>query len=129
MSISGSHDALTRCCSLCRVDRSLAVRAGLDQQHNAEAHQTELVARLTGLGATSADVGQGDVQWTVLADPEGNMFCVLEPRSIYQDTGPTCGRTVVTTTRPGLPGCAVWVPPMPTSNRAMCVDSAQRHRG
>jgi hypothetical protein len=29
------------------------------------------------LGATDADVGQGDVPWTVLADPEGNEFCVL----------------------------------------------------
>jgi predicted enzyme related to lactoylglutathione lyase len=33
-------------------------------------------------------VGQGDVPWTVLADPEGNVFCVLEPREIYRDTGP-----------------------------------------
>ena len=32
-------------------------------------------------GATLADVGQGDdVSWTVLADPEGNEFCVLSPR-------------------------------------------------
>jgi predicted enzyme related to lactoylglutathione lyase len=28
------------------------------------------------------------VPWTVLADPEGNEFCVLEPRPIYRDTGP-----------------------------------------
>lgn len=35
------------------------------------------VARLEGLGATRADVGQGDVSWVVLADPEGNEFCVL----------------------------------------------------
>ena len=28
-------------------------------------------------GATKADVGQGDVPWTVMADPEGNEFCVL----------------------------------------------------
>ena len=35
------------------------------------------VARLRALGATDADVGQGDVPWTVLADPEGNQFCVL----------------------------------------------------
>ena len=27
-----------------------------------------------------ADVGQGDVSWTVLADPEGNEFDVLTPR-------------------------------------------------
>src|SRR5690606_7667118 len=40
------------------------------------------------LGATPADVGQGDVPWTVLADPEGNVFCVLEPRESLRDTGP-----------------------------------------
>src|ERR1700689_1872584 len=39
------------------------------------AHQGDLVARLQELGATPADVGQGDVPWTVLADPEGNEFC------------------------------------------------------
>ena len=39
------------------------------------------VARLRGLGANPADVGQGtEVTWTVLADPEGNEFCVLTPR-------------------------------------------------
>jgi len=37
------------------------------------------VARLQTLGATHADVGQGDVPWIVLADPEGNEFCVLAP--------------------------------------------------
>jgi len=35
------------------------------------------VARLESLGATRVDVGQGDVSWVVLADPEGNEFCVL----------------------------------------------------
>jgi predicted enzyme related to lactoylglutathione lyase len=38
------------------------------------------VARLVDLGATYADVGQGDETWVVLADPEGNEFCVLAPR-------------------------------------------------
>jgi predicted enzyme related to lactoylglutathione lyase len=39
------------------------------------------VARLRAAGAVPADVGQGaDVSWTVLADPEGNEFCVLSPR-------------------------------------------------
>jgi catechol 2,3-dioxygenase-like lactoylglutathione lyase family enzyme len=38
------------------------------------------VARLTAAGATPADIGQGDVPWTVLADPEGNEICVLTPR-------------------------------------------------
>jgi len=35
------------------------------------------VARLEGLGARRADIGQGDVSWVVMADPEGNEFCVL----------------------------------------------------
>ena len=36
------------------------------------------VERLLALGATHADVGQGgDEPWVVLADPEGNEFCVL----------------------------------------------------
>jgi predicted enzyme related to lactoylglutathione lyase len=38
------------------------------------------VERLTGLGATRVDVGQGDQPWVVLADPEGNEFCVLSSR-------------------------------------------------
>jgi hypothetical protein len=40
------------------------------------------IARLIGSGATPVDVGQSDdVSWTVLADPEGNEFCVLSARS------------------------------------------------
>ncbi len=35
------------------------------------------VERLLALGARRADVGQQDVTWVVLADPEGNEFCVL----------------------------------------------------
>ena len=36
------------------------------------------VERLLAMGATRADVGQGaDVTWVVLADPEGNEFCVF----------------------------------------------------
>lgn len=35
------------------------------------------VDRLIGLGARHVDVGQGDETWVVLADPEGNEFCVL----------------------------------------------------
>jgi len=42
--------------------------------------QAAEVARLEGLGASRADVGQGpDVSWVVMADPEGNEFCVLKP--------------------------------------------------
>jgi predicted enzyme related to lactoylglutathione lyase len=35
------------------------------------------VDRLIGLGARPVDIGQGDQSWVVLADPEGNEFCVL----------------------------------------------------
>ncbi len=42
--------------------------------------QDEEVGRLLDLGARRADVGQGDVSWVVLADPEGNEFCVLAGR-------------------------------------------------
>ncbi|MER7947827.1 VOC family protein [Streptomyces sp. NPDC096079] len=63
-------------------------RVHLDLATTSAAHQAELVARLGALGATPVDLGQGDVPWTVLADPEGNEFCVLEPREVYRDTGP-----------------------------------------
>lgn len=42
-------------------------------------HWETEVARLLSLGATRTDIGQGDVPWDVLADPEGNEFCVLRP--------------------------------------------------
>ncbi|HEX7165406.1 MAG TPA: VOC family protein [Acidimicrobiales bacterium] len=38
------------------------------------------VDRLIGLGAHRVDIGQGDVPWVVMADPDGNEFCVLTPR-------------------------------------------------
>ena len=40
--------------------------------------QAAEVARLEGLGARRADIGQGDVEWVVMADVEGNEFCVLK---------------------------------------------------
>ena len=44
--------------------------------------QAAEVDRLLALGARRADIGQGeDVSWVVLADPEGNEFCVLAPRT------------------------------------------------
>ena len=35
------------------------------------------VERLLSLGARRIDIGQGDVPWVVMADPDGNEFCVL----------------------------------------------------
>lgn len=48
--------------------------------------QTAEVDRLLALGAHRVDVGQGEQRWDVLADPEGNEFCVLAPRRVT-DTG------------------------------------------
>ena len=52
------------------------------------ARQAEEVERLLGLGARRLDIGQGEVPWVVLADPEGNPCCVMEERAAYADTGP-----------------------------------------
>lgn len=35
------------------------------------------VERVIGLGARRVDIGQGEQSWVVLADPEGNEFCIL----------------------------------------------------
>lgn len=42
--------------------------------------QEQEVERLLALGAVRVDIGQGQVPWVVLADPEGNEFCVLRRR-------------------------------------------------
>ena len=41
--------------------------------------QAAELSRLVALGARQADVGQGDRNWVVLADPEGNEFCLCRP--------------------------------------------------
>jgi hypothetical protein len=47
----------------------------VDQDQDAE------LARLLAAGARAADIGQtGDESWHVLADPEGNEFCLLRSR-------------------------------------------------
>ena len=52
----------------------LDVAPAVDDDQRAE------VERLMALGARPVDVGQGEVSWVVLADPDGNEFCVLSPR-------------------------------------------------
>ncbi|WP_392543193.1 VOC family protein [Oryzobacter telluris] len=54
-------------------------RLHLDLVPQADTDLESEVARLTALGATRADIGQGDVAWVVMADPDGNEFCVLPP--------------------------------------------------
>jgi predicted enzyme related to lactoylglutathione lyase len=46
----------------------------------ADGDQQAEVDRLVSLGAKRIDIGQGDVSWVVMADPDGNEFCVLTPR-------------------------------------------------
>ena len=51
-------------------------RVHLDLRVGEERHEAE-VARLVGRGATELSRGsQGPYRWVVLADPEGNEFCV-----------------------------------------------------
>ncbi|BAX98448.1 hypothetical protein MSTE_03143 [Mycobacteroides stephanolepidis] len=45
------------------------------------ADQHAVVDRFLASGATRIDIGQGESSWIVLADPEGNEFCVLAPSS------------------------------------------------
>ena len=97
-------------------------RVHLDLATTSAAHQAELVTRLMALGATPADVGQGAVPWTVLADPEGNVFCVREPRASDRDTGPIAA-VVVGCADPGAMagfwGAATdWAVPEVTDERA-----------
>ena len=49
--------------------------------------QATEVERLTALGATRVDIGQGDTKWVVLADPAGNEFCVM-PKIIPPEPAP-----------------------------------------
>jgi predicted kinase len=63
-------------------------RIHLDLASESAAHQAAQVERLLALGAVRVDIGQGDVPWQVLADPEGNEFCVLDPRPVYLGIGP-----------------------------------------
>lgn len=43
-------------------------------------YQAAEVSRLEALGAKRIDIGQGTPSWVVMADPEGNEFCVLRRR-------------------------------------------------
>ncbi|HEY7044739.1 MAG TPA: VOC family protein [Nocardioidaceae bacterium] len=56
-------------------EKSVINRLHIDLRPDDQAAEVE---RILALGATRADVGQGDdVSWVVLADPDGNEFCVL----------------------------------------------------
>ncbi|MCU1398839.1 MAG: hypothetical protein JWN62_1948 [Acidimicrobiales bacterium] len=55
-------------------------RIHLDIAPDADRDQRAEVERLVDLGARRIDIGQGDIDWIVMADPDDNEFCVLTPR-------------------------------------------------
>lgn len=63
-----------------RVAEAKSIKNRLHLDFRPEDRDVE-VERLLSLGATRVDVGQGDPPWVVLADPDGNEFCVLGSRS------------------------------------------------
>jgi hypothetical protein len=72
-----------------RVDPLSTSPARLHPDLTGGPRQQEVVQRLLDLGAEHADIGQDDVPWVVLADPQGNAFCVMEDREVYRSgTGP-----------------------------------------
>lgn len=62
-------------------------RIHLDLASASPQDQVAIIERARGLGARAVDIGQGNVPWEVMADPEGNEFCVLEPREVYLSAG------------------------------------------
>ena len=82
--------------------KSVPNRVHLDLASPSTEARATLVDRLLGLGATPADVGQGQVPRVVLADPEGNELCVLEPRDQYRGTGPLAAVVMAAADPPAL---------------------------
>lgn len=64
---------------VCKVPEHKGIKNRLHLDLRADGTTAEEeVKRLLAMGARPVDVGQGsDASWTVLADPEGNEFCVL----------------------------------------------------
>jgi hypothetical protein len=69
-------------------------RLHLDLASSSPERQATIVDRARALGARPVDLGQRGVPWVVLADVEGNEFCVLEPRPEYRGTGPVAAIVV-----------------------------------
>jgi hypothetical protein len=62
-------------------------RIHLDLASASAGAQQAMVDKALALGARPADIGQAETPWVVLADPEGNEFCVLDPRPEHVSTG------------------------------------------
>jgi predicted enzyme related to lactoylglutathione lyase len=75
------ENALVGMCFMPVTDQKIVKnRVHLDLTTTAEDRDQE-IDRLLALGARRVDIGQtGAESWTVLADPEGNEFCVVRPK-------------------------------------------------
>ncbi|MER6442306.1 VOC family protein [Streptomyces sp. NPDC001185] len=63
-----------------RLEESKKSKSRLHLDFRPDDQEAE-VARMEALGAQRVDIGQGEQSWVVLADPEGNEFCILGRRS------------------------------------------------
>ncbi len=79
--IGADENAPVGMCFMPVTDEKLVKnRVHLDLTSDAEDRDEE-IERLLALGARRVDIGQtGEESWTVLADPEGNEFCVIRPK-------------------------------------------------
>jgi hypothetical protein len=92
--------------------------------------QARKVDHLIGLGAARADIGQDQVPWEVLADPEGNEFCVLAAADPYTAEGPLAAISL-DAAKPAVQGrfwaaAAGW-PVMEQDDDAVVLRSASGH--
>jgi predicted enzyme related to lactoylglutathione lyase len=83
--IGADVDATVGICFMPAGDEKLVknrVHLDLNPGSNATPDEREAeIGRILALGARRVDIGQtGDESWTVLADPEGNEFCILRPK-------------------------------------------------
>jgi predicted enzyme related to lactoylglutathione lyase len=74
-------DAPVGMCFMPVTDRKAGKnRIHVDLNPGADDREAE-IDRILALGARRVDIGQsGTESWTVLADPEGNEFCVVRPK-------------------------------------------------
>jgi hypothetical protein len=77
---TGEHAPVGMCFMPVTDPKTVKNRVHLDLTSSAQDRDQE-IERLLALGARRVDIGQtGEESWTVLADPEGNEFCVIRPK-------------------------------------------------
>jgi predicted enzyme related to lactoylglutathione lyase len=77
---TGEHAPVGMCFMPATDAKTVKNRVHLDLTTGADDRDAE-IERLLALGARRVDIGQsGAESWTVLADPEGNEFCVIRPK-------------------------------------------------